>query len=81
MDELPLRPIAEPPSGTGIKQAIAVFSLSALLGASGSVGLVFKTRTACRGASRAAELRRAEARAELASRQKMLESEGSTPSR
>ncbi len=81
MEELPLRPIADPSCGTGIKQAIAAFSLSTLLGASAAVGLLVPTRMTCRGASRSAELRRADVRRELALREKTLESEGSTPSR
>jgi hypothetical protein len=73
-DPIPLAPLSEE-EASGIKQALATFSLSALLGAGALVALMPMTRV--QGASRSAQLRRIEAKREL------MEAEGqdSTPSR
>jgi hypothetical protein len=64
MEELPLRPV---------KQAIVTFSLSALLGAGATAGLVLNTRLlTARGASRSAQLRRLDARRECVSLERTL---------
>jgi hypothetical protein len=76
---LPLAPLPE--DGPAIKQALARFSLSALLGA-GAL-LVLMPATAVQGASRARRLRRIEASQECADAATRCreESGGSTPSR
>jgi hypothetical protein len=81
MDELPLRPLLdEPPCGPGIRQALATFSLSALL-AAGTV-LTLPAKMSCKGASRSAQLKRAAVRAQLlAAERACAESPGSMPSR
>jgi hypothetical protein len=89
MDELPLQPTPDAPCGKGIAQAVATFSLGTLLGACtmvGSSGLLASRTVACCcgpccGATRSAQLRRIEARRELASLERTFESGGSTPTR
>jgi hypothetical protein len=76
---LPLMPLPE--DGPAIKQALATFSLSAFLGAGTLLFLLPMTMTS--GASRAARLRRVDARQECLEAEKLCQggSEGSTASR
>ncbi len=81
MEELPLRPlIEEPPCGPGIKQALATFSMSAVLGAGALVFLLPATHTC--GASRSARLKRVEAAQALEAAERACDANpGSTPSK
>jgi hypothetical protein len=83
MESLPLNPLlAREEEASGIKQAVATFSLSALLGAAALVASVQPMKT--KGASRGARLRVEKARAEMRAAESSecaAPSPGSTPSR